>query len=192
MLPDMPTKIRKALATRLMLALALLATTTQGGHLLQSRQSGAKFTLTVDAGLVMNSGDVRRIARQDFFILSRNLAEVGDVSKIAFEYDVQSLINKVVNGPTLVFPALLCSKDNESSTEYKPLCDRFTNSKVATIVTDFNGSAKASLSSGTYYVVGHAVVGANQAVWNVRVTVTGNQTVILDSRNALVVKSVSR
>src|SRR5262245_33256781 len=66
----------------------------------------AKFTLTIDPGLVLRSGDVRRLPRQEFFILSRNLADAGDVTQIAFEYGVQAYVNAVTGGPALVFPDL--------------------------------------------------------------------------------------
>jgi hypothetical protein len=152
------------------------------------QQPAPKYTLSFETGLVLKSGDVKPVARVDFYLLNR---DPGNIAKITFERNVQQLIAKVTGDPVPAFPGFFC-KPGDTKLEYQGTCDIFRKNRVATTVTDFGGKGKFTVPPGTYYLFGYATIGINQVVWNVKVTLTRDESIVLDNRNAASIETIEQ
>jgi len=145
-------------------------------------------TLSLQAGLVFRSGDVKPIARTTFYLLD------DDLAKILREAGVQPPARSSSSGDDpdrqLVFSFGLLSRYATSAEEQqfsRAAMDALRPHILQTVTTDFNGSVTfAPVAAGTYYVMGLAQTPRGFAIWNLRVELQGGQSsVTLDQNNAV-------
>jgi len=143
--------------------------------------------LSLEAGLVFRSGDIKPVARTTFYLLDDNLA------KILREAGLQppGRIGSSSGDPdtNMVFGFA-------SATKYSSLPDyqAFLPAAMAalkphilqSVTTDFSGKASfAPIASGTYYLMGVSQTPRGFAVWNLKVDINSSQSVTLDQNNAV-------
>ncbi len=157
----------------------------------------AKGNLSVEAGLVFNSGDVKPVARVNFYLLDDNLETIlsnagieayqtidtSGASKGALLGGMRAKKKSVSfvesyavwsSSPDLYGEQLLQSKE-----ALKPHI-------IATITTDFSGKGEFSqVKPGNYYLMGVGGTGKQAVLWNMPIEIkAGKQSVILDNKNA--------
>jgi hypothetical protein len=135
----------------------------------------AAASLSIEAGLIYNSGDTKPVARTQFFLLDEDLRAIlkpfGETpgtlgSKMDFLYAF--------------------SDSTKSKAEYDRIKAAVESHVIATATTDFNGKAKLTdLVPGTRFVYGEFHVGSNRVAWNLKVELkAGAETsIILDNSN---------
>ena len=158
--------------------------------------SKQEAVLSVEAALVFKSGDVKPVARTEFFLLDKNfetvLQESGYMTLITTSTLPQSVkdsfskMDKINSVRT--FAAVI---DNSQSLDVLqlPLAKAITATQshiTYRATTDFQGKAQfKEVKAGTYYLFGYAKVGESVAVWNVKMEIKeGQNSIILDQNNA--------
>lgn len=155
----------------------------------------AKGNLTVEAGLVFRLGDVKPVARANFYLLDQDLEKIladagfqpksnnsiGSVGGLAGEKsggnvgrnNVESFA--VWNG----YPSLYGEQLQKAQEVIK-------SHIVSTITTDFSGKGEFSeVKTGSYFLMGVTRIGKQTVVWNMPFDLkAGKQSVVLDNNNA--------
>jgi hypothetical protein len=140
--------------------------------------------LTLEAGLITNSGDVKRILRTEFFLLD---AHAGELLKAAHISPADS--SHIIEDPDkLVFELSLAyhfSSQSDSAAFMRAAMPVLKPHIVQSVVTDFDGKAQFKpLKPGVYYLWGVAEVGRSWAYWHLRLDLQPQQyTVTLDNKN---------
>lgn len=144
------------------------------------------YTLSFESGIVMKSGDVKTIAREDFYLLDSSLADIRELEWATDKSGVQ-----VKDGPSIVGAGLMLKMGSMAcptkDATLAPLCpglDAFRKHVIASTVSDFSGKGKLTVAPGVYYLFSYVSIGGNQIVWNVRVNLAADQSIVLDNRNA--------
>jgi hypothetical protein len=135
----------------------------------------ATGALSIEAGLVFESGDVKPVARTQFYLLDEDLRVILK----PFGETPGTL------GSQLDFLSAFSDSENAKA-NYAKLKAAIEPHIVATATTGFDGKAKlADLSPGTRFVYGETQVGRTRVAWNLRVEIKpGTDTaVILDNSN---------
>lgn len=150
----------------------------------------AQGELSIEAGLVYKSGDVKPVARNQFYLLD------GDAEQILKQANIERQ-GKLGNPNLTNFDAYAAA---EACINIGTECPSFDSSWyfrkratevlkphiLQTITTGFDGKAKfESVPAGDYYVMGVMTRDQGFVCWNLKVTLKpGMQTVILDQNNA--------
>lgn len=142
-------------------------------------------TLSVEAGLVYKAGDVKPVARADFYLLNDDLETIIKNAGIE-EKDMGGLNQKLSFVQKLSFwkkfPALYPN-------QLAKAVDVIKQHTVYTITTDFSGKGEfTQIKSGKYWLAG--IGGANQiVVWNLPIDIkAGKQSISLDNNNAATIQ----
>jgi len=152
----------------------------------QQTKVKANGSLSVETGIVFQSGDVLPLARMSLRLSRKSFAEI--VAEVLGKNnnpssDEMEPIQKFAKGIALT------QSLGESSGVLQDECitslDKYSSSSA---VTDFQGRAEMSLiSPGIYFLVGHSYVRGTAFVWNVRVEIKpGNNSIVLDQNNAII------
>jgi hypothetical protein len=144
-------------------------------------------TLSFEAGLVFKSGDVKPVARTDFFLLDEDLGKIlkdaGLQPPRTFTTD-RPLEEQLVDAfaSSIVFSIL-----DEYKAFYPAATAALQPHIVQNVTTDFTGKASFQPAvAGTYYLMGVMKTPRGYAVWNLKVDLKpGQNAVTLDQNNAV-------
>lgn len=132
-------------------------------------------TLSIEAGLIYNNGDVKPVARTTFLLLDDDLLTILK----PFGETPGTLGSKLDFLKTF-------SDSPKTKADYDQLKAAIQSHVIATATTDFSGRAKfESLTPGTRFVYGEFHVGSDRVAWNVRVELEAgkNTALTLDNNN---------
>ncbi len=137
-------------------------------------------TLSLEAGLVFKSGDIRPVARTTFHLLDESL------SKILRDAGVQPRTGGDNSDHGIIFSYGLAAKYGPEANVPSGVQEAINKHVVQSITSDFGGKAKFNpVPQGTYYVFALASTPKGFVIWNVRVELTSAEaTVTLDQNNA--------
>jgi hypothetical protein len=151
----------------------------------------AQGTLALEVGLVFNSGDVKPVARTDFFLLDKSfpsiVMEAGVVPIEKYSVPSHTPEEKVLFG----FGMSLRTRVPDDLIEFGSKAKGAVKPHVLyTVTTDFGGKATFQhVRAGTYFLMGYTAAGGSFAIWNMPVTIkNGKMSIILDNKNAAMVQ----
>jgi len=135
----------------------------------------AVASVSIEAGLIYNSGDTKPVARTTFFLLDEDLRILlkpfGETpGTLGSEMDLLYAFRE--------YP--------KSKASYDQIKAAVESHIIASVTTDFNGKAKLTdLVPGPRFLYGEFHVGENRIAWNVKVEIkAGAETsIILDNSN---------
>jgi len=162
-------------------------------------------TISVEAGLVFRSGDVKPVARTVFYILDDSVISIfSNAGLKPFSsrneentpgYNEQIYPQLVISAFAMIHTRIEdLTADNAQVQGFRDFHSHAIMAIQPHIVqsgtTDFSGRVKfGSLKPGVYYLMGVYKTPNGEAVWNVRVDARDNETlVVLDQNNASHVK----
>jgi len=135
----------------------------------------SQATLSIEAGLIYESGDVKPVARTTFYLLDEDLRIIlkpfGETPGTLGS--MMDLLRALSEGSSI-------------DKEYSQIKSAIESHVIASVITDFNGKAKfESLAPGTRFLYGEFHAGRERVAWNVRVELTaGKDTAVnLDNSN---------
>jgi hypothetical protein len=145
----------------------------------QQAATTAPAELSIEAGVLLRSGDIKRVARTPVVLLNADFGE-----------KLLQVRPKGLRNVQLQAAAYLASKRYLEMAR-KPLTsdvlqmDDFLNaSTVATAVTDFDGKATISVPPGEYFVFSVFELADKYIVWSVPVHLkAGTNAIVLDQNN---------
>jgi hypothetical protein len=142
-------------------------------------------TLSLEAALIFNSGDVKPVARTQFLLLDD---EPGKLLKAAGIKTAEPLRPEDDETRQLVFDFVFAQRS-----VILPNYAAFLEAALPVIkphiiqsaITDFSGQAQFKpVHAGTYYLLGYTEVSRSRAGWNLELTLKpGSQKVTLDNNN---------
>jgi hypothetical protein len=154
--------------------------------------------LSVEAALVLKSGDVKPIARTEFFLLNKNFETILQETKFnsALPNDLKDRFSKrnplrgfaviamFVQGNSFNDPVFKSKKD-ESNALLQKTMNAIRYHTVYATITDFQGKAQfKNIKPGEYYLLGYSEVD-DIVIWNLKTLVkSGQNSVVLDQKNA--------
>lgn len=150
----------------------------------------SKGELSIEAGLVYKSGDVKPVARNEFYLLD------GDAEQILQQANIErkgKLRNPNLTNLDAYAAAEACMNIGTECPSFdaswyfhKRATEVIKPHILQRITTGFDGKAKFEpLPAGDYYVMGVMTRDKGFVCWNLKVTLKlGTQTVILDQNNA--------
>lgn len=160
----------------------------------------ADRVVLVEAGLVYKSGDIKPVARSEFYLLDESLVEIFRNANIKEPMDSNE---NVPNYRDVIYPELIVyafgkihsaidqfTSDSPQVRKFRDFHAKAMAAIAPHIVqqgtTGFSGKVKfESIKPGTYYLMGVYKTPRGVAVWNSRVDVKNVETtVILDQNNA--------
>jgi len=177
---------KKNLTYTISLLLLFIAATVRPLGSKQRAAGTANNTLSVEAGIVMKSGDVKPVARQEFYLLDRDpsgIPEIWDANVPTAQRS--SGLQLVSLGLVLEIAKKACPTTDERLASACPQLEAFRKHTVASIITDFSGKGKFTGPARVYYLFSYVNIGNNQIAWSMKIDLTrGGQAIILDNRNA--------
>jgi hypothetical protein len=160
----------------------------------------ADRVVLVEAGLVYKSGDIKPVARADFFLLDESLVEIFRNADLKYPMDTDE---NVPNFRDVIYPQLIVNafgkihfaidqftSDSAQVRRFKEFHAKAISAIAPHIVhkgtTGFSGKLKLeSIKPGVYYLMGMYKTPRGAAVWNSRIDVKNPETtIILDQNNA--------
>jgi hypothetical protein len=156
----------------------------------RSPTPASKGDVSIEAGLVYKSGDVKPVARNEFYLLD------DDAERILRDANIErkgKLRNRQLNNLDAYATAKVCVN---MVTECPSLTDSWDFVQAATkalkphiiktITTGFDGKGRfESIPAGNYYVMGIMLRERGFVSWNLKVEVKAEaQAIILDQNNA--------
>lgn len=150
-------------------------------------QAGKPARLYGKVAVVMKSGDVKPIARCEFFLLPFDLRE-------AYSSIVKEAVRYAGPKPRMwLLPGGSLQEENEYNKKLddytqKRIAERFQEArdqgKFVEFRTDFDGSYNVIVPPGAWYICNFSVtIGTSRIVWSVPVTVGAGQVLKLDLEN---------
>jgi hypothetical protein len=131
--------------------------------------------LSIEAGLIFNSGDVKPVARTTFYLLDQDLGEI---------------LKPLGETPGTLRSGLdflnTLSDSPKAKAQYERLKTTVQQHIVATATTGFDGKAQFSdVRAGLWFLYGAFHVGENDVAWHLKVEIKpGAETaVVLDNYN---------
>jgi hypothetical protein len=145
----------------------------------QPRNAPHKSVLSIETGLVVQSGDVKPVARTDFYLLDDSLETV--LSNAGLE--PQSGTSQIETLAATRYVSSLHGFKAESLTKAD---EAIAPHIVAKLTTDFSGKGKfPEVTPKTYYLVSIAEVAGAVIIWNMKLDLkTGDSSATLDQNNA--------
>lgn len=137
--------------------------------------------LSLEAGLVFKSGDIRPVARTEFHLLDESLL------KILRDAGVQPRPgDRDTSDRGIVFSYGLARKFGGDQNFPAGVQEAINKHIIATTTTGFDGKAKFNpVPRGTYYVFAMATTPKGFVIWNVKVDLTLSEAAVtLDQNNA--------
>lgn len=184
---------------RLLISAALAVCVVGWGCGSKSQQSAppgseagkAQSTLSVEAGLVYKSGDVKPVARNEFYLLD------DDAEKILRDAGIEkrgrlrrwkevSFVNSYAAAKLCVSRVTRCPALKDSWDFARDADNALKSHVIKTVTTGFDGKASFEpVPAGTYYVMGVYLREDSFVSWNVKVELKSeSQQVILDQNNS--------
>lgn len=187
--------MKKYVSVSVLVFLSIFATSEAYGQKAKPRTTAKapasqKGTLNIEAGLVFKNGDVKPVARTDFFLISEPLDSV--LSNAGLKKEVkEGGRTRLVNEPAEYFNydySLAMWKYGSSlySDSLAKAIQTLKENATATLTTDFSGkSTLQGVKTGNYFLVGIGGTERQAVVWNMPIQVTvGTTNVVLDNKNA--------
>jgi len=128
--------------------------------------------LSFEAGVVMKSGDVKRIAREDFYLLDQSFEQI---------LGAKNLDKRPAD--LLVWGKIAPELGWKSPTADLPVPE-WSKHVISRTISDFGGKGTLTAPPGTYWLFSYATIGKNAIFWNLKVALTANQSITLDNHNA--------
>jgi hypothetical protein len=168
----------------------------------QSCNMKQEGSLSIEAALVFKSGDVKPVARTEFFLLNKDFDAILQESNFASELppnlkEPTSKISRIQAFSMFVRTTKEAERTQDDSAERTKGLDAvelavakaLTATRphiVYTTTTDFQGKAQfTEVKAGEYYLFGYTKVGKTVVVWNLKTVVKSSQnSVTLDQNNA--------
>ena len=134
--------------------------------------------LSLEAGLVFKSGDIKPVARTEFHLLDKSLAEILREAGVQGDRGDNSEHN-------LVFTYGLAMTYGQSNLP-SGVSEAVRSHIVQSATSDFSGKAKfGAAPQGTYYVYALASTPKGFVIWNLKVDINSAEvSVTLDQNNA--------
>lgn len=158
----------------------------------------AKGNLAVVAGLVFKLGDVKPVARTDFYLLDQDLEKI--MTDAGFEPRKTNPIGSVggltgeksggnVGKSNIESFAVWNGYQSLYSEPLQKAQEAIKSHIVGTMTTDFNGKGEfTEVKTGGYFLMGLTRIGKQTVVWNMPIEIkAGKQSIILDNKNASVI-----
>jgi uncharacterized lipoprotein YehR (DUF1307 family) len=156
-----------------------------------SAPSKIQSTLSIEAGLVYKSGDVKPVARNEFYLLD------DDAEKIIKEAGVEkkgrlkkwkeiSWLDSYAAAKLCVNRLTRCPALKDAWDLVNDVTEALKPHIVKSLTTGFDGKASFEpVTSGTYYVMGIYLRDEGFVSWNVKVELnSASQQLILDQNNS--------
>lgn len=145
----------------------------------QPRSAPQKSVLSIETGLVVQSGDVKPVARTEFFLLDDSLETI--LSNAGF--NAQSGTTQI---ETLAATRYVGSKHGFKPESLTKADEAIAPHIVAKLTTDFSGKGKfPEVAPKTYYIMSIAEVAGAVIIWNMKVDLkAGESSATLDQNNA--------
>ncbi len=147
--------------------------------------------LSIEAGIVYRSGDVKAVARTLFYLLDDDLGKILKDAGVKFPI-VRGANNKPPEALTAsdfagMFGVYAKYGDHDGETFYADSLAALKLHIVKTVTTDFTGKATLDpVAPGTYYLMAVASTPQSYAMWNMRLELKpGPFAVSLDQNNAI-------
>lgn len=159
----------------------------------QQRQAAAtaalsSSSLSIQAGVIMKSGQVNPVARATFYLLPKSATEIimtrdnynlwaGDLSRFGTRTPFEKWS---------LYEAGLYMTSSVAPNYARAAVEALSTNALQTMVTGFDGIGRFEkrFPAGEYYVFGVTKVGNSTAIWNVKVNVpAGDRSIILDNNN---------
>ncbi len=138
-------------------------------------------TVNFEAAIVYKMGGVQPVARQEFYLLDKDLEEIfKEQGKIQTKTVTGIFRERYYELSDLVYPVLYKEEFASLTNDVIP---RYVKYKLQ---TDFQGKAQLKdVIPGTYHLYGNIETRGGRAVWNLRVDLkAGENSVVLDQNNA--------
>jgi hypothetical protein len=155
---------------------------------IQGCNSSQEGTLSIEAGLVYRAGDVKPVARTQFYLLDDNLETIlknAQITQIDLWKDLTPIQHfaAIQRGKKVDLPV---AWSDEAKNALKQTDEAVKSHIVGTMTTDFNGKGQFEhIKPGKYYLMGVGGTDKQAIVWNLPIEIkSGNQTVILDNNNS--------
>jgi hypothetical protein len=126
-----------------------------------------KGNLSIEAGIIFDSGQVNPVARAGFYLLNADAEEVIHLKDITLD---------------LNFPIFESGGVSRAITAIEPHI-------ISLATTNFQGKALFQpVKTGNYYLFGFTKAGKSAVVWNLQISIkSGTNSIILDNNNAALV-----
>ncbi|HXG69775.1 MAG TPA: hypothetical protein VNJ04_04085 [Gemmatimonadaceae bacterium] len=161
-----------------LLALVLISAQLAGAPI-QEPQAGATAELSIEAGVQLRNGDVKRVARTLITLLD---ADFGDKLLAVHPTGIRNV--QLQTALYLTTKRLAEMERKPSSEQTRQMGEFLKTHTIASAMTDFDGKAIISAPPGKYFVFCAFELGAQYVVWSVPVELkSGKQAVILDHNN---------
>src|ERR1041384_2887815 len=135
----------------------------------KSTATSQKGTLSIEAGLVYKNGDVKPVARVEFYLLDTDLKTILSEAKITPREGLDSITTFAL---ALSYPNLHQDTIDQALVSIK-------SHTVSSITTDFQGKANIpSVKVGTYYLYGFTKAGNSKVLWNLSVSIKSGQNLV--------------
>jgi hypothetical protein len=170
----------------------------------QSCSLNGQGNLSVEAGLIYGAGNVKPVARTDFYLLDVDLETILKNAQLPIYWGMTQQMKDL--NPTQLQNYLFILKvkakraeigyEGETDKElldmaiYKQIDSILEPHIVSKVTTDFSGKTQfQNVKNGKYYLMGTTVGPSTEVIlWNLPIEVKSeNQTIILDNRNTKMV-----
>jgi hypothetical protein len=141
-------------------------------------------SLSVEAGVLLRNGDLKRVARTPLMLLNEDF---GAALLRAYPKGKRSVyLQGQVYLATKKFQEVGGKVGKEQAAAVLQINEFIKAHTVATAITDFDGKATIPAPPGDYFLFGVFEIGDEAAIWNVPVQLQdGNKSVVLDQNNTV-------
>jgi hypothetical protein len=146
-------------------------------------------TLSIETGLVFDTGEVVRVARTQFYLLDKDLKDVLTEAGFTDATTGNATSDAVAGRESQIEQyASLQGRKKRFGTikdELTKAEEAIKQHSIATMTTDFDGKGSfAAIKTGQYFLFGFTFIDDWVLVWNVSVDLkTGSQSLTLDQNN---------
>ncbi len=131
--------------------------------------------VSVEAGLVFKSNDIKPIARTTFYLLDESAVKLMSDAGVQPMKDAGA--ERRNSDANIAFSYGISNRGNDAIA--KVADDAIKKHTIQSVTTDFSGKAKFNaVPYGTYYLFGIGTTPKAFAVWNVKVDVTSAETLV--------------
>lgn len=143
-------------------------------------------SLSVEAGLIYKSGDVKPAARVKLYLLDDDLGSILHAANIPLPKSFGASEKSPQQQMIYVYAFAVKFRDlPEFAAFYDKAAKEIEKHAIASNSTDFSGKAAfESLPPKTYYLMGGSQAGQSVVVWNLKIELkNGKNSVTLDNNN---------
>jgi hypothetical protein len=168
--------------TFITLTLSLTAYAQKGKKATVAKKSviASKGTLSIEAGIIFKNGDVKPVARTDFYLLD------DDLETIIKNLGVEEKVLKGRDLPTLTQLAFWKQYQNLYQDTFSKAMEAIEKHSVSKMTSDFSGKGEfPPVKIGKYWLVGIGGTANQVIIWNLPIEIkTGKQPIVLDNKNS--------